>query len=137
MFCQLSHCFILLFKLSTLEDPSWDKSLVRQTVDVVELLEKFAAVMGETPAAAGFLGDPEVIGDQNIFFKSSRIMRALATNWRKDLDGEQTKPVTDGLGMPNEQQTPFVSGEIDEYFMMNLANDQWLSDIFVSLNGSA
>ncbi|CAM1508658.1 Fc.00g055060.m01.CDS01 [Cosmosporella sp. VM-42] len=39
-FTQLARYIAVLYKLSTLDDPSWDKCLVRSTVDVIQVMDQ-------------------------------------------------------------------------------------------------
>lgn len=40
MFFQFSLALVSLYKLSTLDDPAWDKNMVRDTVNILEILDR-------------------------------------------------------------------------------------------------
>ncbi|KAJ9133831.1 Transcriptional regulator WAR1 [Pleurostoma richardsiae] len=133
VFSQLSRCFITLYRLSTLDDPAWDKSLVKANLNIVTLIERFAGIMEEIPEVAGLVGDPtSSITEQTIFTKAAKIMREMAVRWRIELDGEQQPNAAAGPEGQTGQVAPIVSDRIGEELMMDFGSDPWLSDIFVS-----
>ncbi|KAL4801859.1 fungal-specific transcription factor domain-containing protein [Aspergillus unguis] len=52
------HSIIVLYQLSTFENPSWDLTTVRRTVDVLSILGNVVQNMSEVAAAAGLEGAP-------------------------------------------------------------------------------
>ncbi|KAL1881220.1 hypothetical protein Daus18300_001071 [Diaporthe australafricana] len=50
---QAVRCTITLYRLSTLNDPAWDRQAVRNTADVVSILERFAGFMHQVQGEAG------------------------------------------------------------------------------------
>jgi hypothetical protein len=55
IFAQLSHCLVVLFRLSTFESPNvpWDTQRIRQELDLGKLVELWAERWDGIPAAAG------------------------------------------------------------------------------------
>ncbi|PWY73034.1 hypothetical protein BO70DRAFT_381779 [Aspergillus heteromorphus CBS 117.55] len=52
-FTQLARYLIVLFKLSTLSDPAWDRTLVRSTVDVLEVMDRLIGNIEHAKGPAG------------------------------------------------------------------------------------
>ncbi|XXG98168.1 hypothetical protein Hte_004489 [Hypoxylon texense] len=68
---QLARCLVVLYRLSTLEDPSWDRQAVRSTVDLLLVLDRVADKLE--------IGSRE-IGEQSsdeVFIQFSRVIRTF------------------------------------------------------------
>ncbi|OJZ84501.1 hypothetical protein ASPFODRAFT_208995 [Aspergillus luchuensis CBS 106.47] len=74
MWFQLVRCIVLLKHLSTFEDPAWDRDIVRQEVDMLELLEW----MGEKAEMASI--EAGETSDDDLFRRVGRMLR-LAREW--------------------------------------------------------
>jgi hypothetical protein len=62
VFAQFFHLFVSIYRLATFEDPSWDRRLVQETIDVSMLLETMERNLLLVKDAAGLDKD----GSQNI-----------------------------------------------------------------------
>ncbi|RAH56054.1 C6 transcription factor [Aspergillus piperis CBS 112811] len=74
MWFQLVRCIVLLKHLSTFEDPAWDRDIVRQEVDMLNLLEW----MGEKAEMASV--EAGEMSDDDLFRRVGRMLR-LAREW--------------------------------------------------------
>ena len=52
-FTQLARYIVVLYKLSTLSDPTWDTGLVRSTVDVLQVMDQLISNIQHARAAHG------------------------------------------------------------------------------------
>ncbi|BCS11645.1 C6 transcription factor [Aspergillus luchuensis] len=74
MWFQLVRCIVLLKHLSTFEDPAWDRDIVRQEVDMLDLL----VWMGEKAEMASI--EAGEMSDDDLFRRVGRMLR-LAREW--------------------------------------------------------
>jgi hypothetical protein len=81
---QFSHCVILLFKLTSLEELDWDRTDVMKRANVLDILERLAQRFDSIPPLLGLVDshNPEETG---IFFKSPRLIRVLKTTISAEL----------------------------------------------------
>jgi hypothetical protein len=65
IFAQLSHCLVVLFRLSTFESPNvpWDTQRIRQELDLGKLVELWAERWEGVAAAADL--DTNMMGDKD------------------------------------------------------------------------
>ncbi|KAK9334285.1 hypothetical protein V1521DRAFT_486542 [Lipomyces starkeyi] len=66
-FSQLFHTTILLFRLSTLDDPSWDKAAARKVIDPLLVIDQFADSMAKVAETLGLENDLVERNVYNIF----------------------------------------------------------------------
>jgi len=84
MFAQFSHCTILLFRLTALDEPDWDRNDVMKRANLLDILERVIQRLDSIPLLVGLVdsGDPEETG---IFFKSARLLRVLKATFSAEL----------------------------------------------------
>lgn len=84
MFIQLSQTQVALYRLTTCEDPAWDKEALRNTADLLVILdrtaERFEAMATVYPLTTG-----EEETDTTIFTKATKIMRNIKASWEPAL----------------------------------------------------
>lgn len=85
---QISHCFGILFSLSTCEDPAWDCQLVRSTCDLAVVLSTIAEIATQASVEAGETADEDLFS-------------ALSGNMRRFREGFLLK-----LSQLEQQQNP-------------------------------
>jgi hypothetical protein len=71
-----AYCAKVVYKLSRLQDESWDPSIVRDTVDVIGLLEQCAAVSDHCNAKL-----KEETGEDSVFALAAKTLRETAPQW--------------------------------------------------------
>ncbi|KAL4812950.1 hypothetical protein BDW67DRAFT_178308 [Aspergillus spinulosporus] len=81
IFAQMVHNLVVLYQLTTFEDPSWDVATVRKTVDVLSILEAVIRNMGEVAAAAGLEGEPE----SDVFSVVAKMYKSVQVGWEVNL----------------------------------------------------
>jgi hypothetical protein len=73
---MFAYCAKVIYKLSRLQDGSWDSSIVHDTVDVVGLLEQCAAVSDHCNAQL-----KEETGEDSVFAIAAKTLRETAPQW--------------------------------------------------------
>lgn len=113
IFTQMAHCIIALFRLTTFDDPIWDRGLVRETADLSLILERIIEKHNQAKVAADLnYGASE---GKDVFSETARTIVSIKTWWDAKLAAE----LTDNAVL---NETP---GDMN----MDLPDDQWLKDI--------
>jgi hypothetical protein len=113
-----SYCLKLLHKLSTLQDPNWDTAVVRETVDLVELLQHCAAVADR----CNELLKAET-GEDSVFLVAAKTLRDTAPSWKVTLVQE---PQLDG----DATLEGWASAEAMDLPPIDFSDDFWLNAPF-------
>jgi hypothetical protein len=128
---QFSHCIILLFKLTSLEDSDWDRTDVMKRANLLDILERLAQRFDSIPPLLGLV-DSHVPEDTGIFFKSSRLIRALKNTFLAELAQNSleidVRPSFD-LETPDIMKESFSQDDIDMLFG---GDPLWNELLFVS-----
>lgn len=125
-FFQFSRVIVSLFRLSTLEDPSWDKAMVRNTANVLDYLDRTGYSMKRCIETAMSPDDP----DWCVLEKGIRIVQSIKQGWEpklmeiwypslapSDLNGDEFVPPAPDLAM----------------LPINGLDDAWMMQIFGSM----
>jgi hypothetical protein len=121
IFSQMSHQMVLIYRLTTLEEPDWDRQFVRQTLDAIALLDQISDKFAFIPAEAGVISDrPE--GD--IFTRCVRAVKTLKTAWEPHFAQAQVGMVNSGSDTLDALMTENVSFDFADGL------NSWFSDIF-------
>ncbi|KAK9310998.1 Zn(II)2Cys6 transcription factor [Lipomyces starkeyi] len=119
-FSQLFHTTILLFRISTLDDPSWDKAAARKVIDPLFVIDQVADSMAKVAETLGLEND---LVERNMFTIYSEVMRSMKKGWEGKL-AESSKPE----GSSKQQRT----SEIPETLPIDFSDDLWFRDILNS-----
>jgi hypothetical protein len=117
---SFSHGTQVLYKLSILEHPGWDRAVVRATADVLWYLEQCAEKMAQTDEAISGEG-----GQTSVFLKGCEAMRATVVSWGQALESAGTDSVTTGL-----TSDASVGLEATDVSWMNFGDDVWFPEVF-------
>lgn len=71
----------ILFRLSYVEDPAWERRMIRNTIDVIEELETGADRFAAIPQAL----ELQVL-ENDVYTRTAPMLRACSTLWRRRLD---------------------------------------------------
>ncbi|KAL4904012.1 hypothetical protein BDW74DRAFT_179102 [Aspergillus multicolor] len=85
IFAQMVHNLVVLYQLSTFDNPSWDVDAVRKTVDVLDILSTVIKNMGLVPGAAGLESDLGSDGDGDVFSVVARMYKSVFVGWEVNL----------------------------------------------------
>lgn len=124
---QFSHSAQVLYRLSLLEDPGWDRTLVRQTADVVAYLRR-ASVKTQEVHDMGYFDFGGT--SDNMFEKAAAGLRSATGIWCATLD--QVGAVATRAAQPT---TGVVMEDPLEPVLAEVLDDTWLTDMFVSWEG--
>jgi hypothetical protein len=129
-FSQFTHCLVILFKLSTFEEPGWDLGDIKRRADVFVILDRAYEIIINVPAAVGIV---DADGPRKgLFFKSAFLFRAIKALFLAEMPpklqtGDLQTPESNAL---SESLAQFGPGPTPDEVSFNLSTEPWLSDIF-------
>ncbi|KAH6842671.1 hypothetical protein B0I37DRAFT_314639 [Chaetomium sp. MPI-CAGE-AT-0009] len=80
---NLAHCLLVLYKLSILDEPTWNRRAVRDRIDLLTALDQLGAGFDEIAARRQFDTGPTV--DDDPFSRFAKMVRSMKTNWAPEL----------------------------------------------------
>ncbi|ORY58884.1 uncharacterized protein BCR38DRAFT_413199 [Pseudomassariella vexata] len=128
IFTHWNHAIHVLYRLSLLEAPDWDRAAVRQALDVTAVLNEVAYRMAQVPCAIHI-----VVGerDRDLFSRGATALRATATRWGAALG--HVPGENDAIGNPGGENSLDSLGEEvtqEEPTIVDFGDDAWLTDLF-------
>lgn len=125
IFYQFSFALVSLYKLSTLEDPAWDKGMVRNTANVLEFLDRCTYNMKRCADSIPDLDpdDPQ----WNIWEKGVKMCHSIKQGWEPKLM-EAWYPNMPGNGAGSA--LPQTGSEIPDVFPINGLDDAFMMEFF-------
>lgn len=118
-FAQLARYIVVLYKLSTLDDPAWDTGLVRSTIDLLFVLDEIINNLKEVREICGESPDDGIIA------RSVRIFSSV-----RSLCGAKLAADTDGSNHPSFQNATSENGIFLDSMSIEGLGDIWMRDIF-------
>ena len=116
---QIVRCLQLLYQISTLDDPAWNSSDVRSSIDILATMDLVISNLSQVPAMVS-LSSPEDSGE-DVFTRSAHQFRSLRTSWaaalshRAEPSSSTTMPenlaIAGGYGVPEEWEISWLSGD--------------------------
>jgi hypothetical protein len=113
------HCIKIVYRLSTLHnDSAWNPSIVKDSVDLVRILEQAASAV--ELANAAFKAQT---GEDSVLAVAAETMRATAPNWRVPEPSVNVRDLAAASGW---------GAAVDglDTSMLDFPEDFWLSDVF-------
>lgn len=139
IWCQVAHSLMTLYKLSTLDEPAWDRDALRRDLDLLEVCDLIIRGMDEAgarrrPEMSGMATvPPQCPADTDIFSACGRMIVSMRNAWAAELAAQQP----DAADPAAADQGPADSGGFVENFNagglavpVNFLDDAWLTDIF-------
>lgn len=135
VYVSMSHIQAMLYRLTTSEDPAWDKQVLRNTADLLVLLDKTIDVFCKVGEVYCLRTDDS---DGTVFLKGARILRNVRNFWEPAL----TQILNNNLPTPNSQTSQPLNTmpPLEPKMMMDTnpvlgpgfdLNDMtWMTDIF-------
>lgn len=123
-FTQLSRYIAVLYKLSTLNDPNWDTSLVRSTVDLLLVLDQVISNLEAANVTGGDSSTDGVIGRTARLFSSVRMWCGA-----KFGDGTGGGPGGGTGNHESQAQAPAENAMLMEPMLLQSLDDAWVNDI--------
>lgn len=131
-FAQFTHSLVVLLRLTTLEEPGWDREEVRGRVDVFDVLDRACEMVDRIP---GELGLVDAEGPRSgLFFKTNYLFRAIKQLFlrhakEKAPEVEQSVSMA-GKGVKSGLEASVIQASTTEdEFIMDLSNEPWLADL--------
>lgn len=129
VFSQMSRLLVNLFRLTTFEDPAWDKSLVRNSFDILLVLDGVIGMMKEASQQTRLINDHP---DDDVFTRGARMMQYLKQSWEGHL-----LPAAPALAGGEPAPLEGVASEymhLPPSFPMDLFDEALMVDIWSSLD---
>lgn len=114
VYSNMARCFITIYRLTTFENPEWDRRIVRESLNISLFLDKAEQNFARVAEAAGL--DVGGLEDPDFFTLMASKLRILKT----------TCDVAAGFIMAS-YNTPLADGVGD--FSMEALDDDWLRDL--------
>lgn len=127
IFSQLSKCLITLYKLSSLDDPSWPKAEVRKMADVLTILDMVIHNLAQASTVAAF--DSSDMGE-DIFNRTAKRFKSIRVGWEAKLNTD--------IVMATSEAGPTIDAPLPYDFSVEFPEnewpaDDWLTDIIMSM----
>jgi hypothetical protein len=129
---HFSHAVQILYRLSILDEPDWDRNAVRHSADVITILTEAADNMSLVPAAAGIIEDGSC---PHIFTKGATVLRNTIAVWEAALAqyGVSGVDVSMAASAPTNAPGNEAAYPSDAMpMMMEFGTEGWLTDMFTS-----
>ena len=126
VFFQFSRALVSLFKLSTLEDPAWDRNMVRNTANVLEILDR---VLYNLKKSSRIMPDPDN-PEYNVYEKGVKMVQSIKQVWEPKLM-EVWFP-----NLPSDEinnQYVQTGPPLPEVMPMTGFDDAWMLEVFGSI----
>jgi len=127
IFSQLVRCLVTLYRLSTLDDPAWNKNGVQKTADLLLILDQVTNNMEQVSVLAGLDNNDSVEGD--VFSRTAKMFRSIRPEWEAILVGPDALMVSTLPTLPNANDPP-----LHEAFALDHYENDWLMDLFLAPN---
>lgn len=141
-YVEMSHMQATLYRLTTVEDPAWDKDIIRSNTDLIYFLDKTIELFSRVDEVYPVRTDDH---DGTLFTKGAKILRNLRNSWEPILAPylrEAALPTPNSQGqVVNTAINPMdasavanaglvVDGVGDPTAGLDLTDMTWMSDIF-------
>ncbi|UZP41490.1 hypothetical protein NXS19_009306 [Fusarium pseudograminearum] len=133
VYIQLSQVQIALYRLTTSEDPAWDKEVVRHTADLLVLLDQVIEFFTRIDSVYRMKTSA---GEETVFLMGAKIMRNIRNSWEpilsRHLSSVPLSTANQGTVQSMPAQNPQDQQSIDmaAVNMMDFGDITWMSDVF-------
>ncbi|KAI1390648.1 uncharacterized protein F4822DRAFT_393909 [Hypoxylon trugodes] len=134
-----------LYRLMVVDDPEWDRNIVKNSIDLMAVMERTANQYAQVASACGLevSDDPEFT---DYFTKASNALRATIVAWGATLEqtglgsGTGTGPSAGVAAGPRAASTTVdqmpQEPVVPEFMSMDWLEDPWLTDMLQSWEGN-
>ena len=84
---NMAHCALIIYRLSTLDDPAWNRRAVRDRIDLLAILDQLKAGFEEVATQRQLDTGPSV--EEDSFSKFIKMVRSMKSNWAPELAAVQ------------------------------------------------
>ncbi|KAM0562440.1 hypothetical protein ACHAPJ_002130 [Fusarium lateritium] len=132
IYIHLSQIQIALYRLTTSEDPAWDKDLVRNTADLLSLLDQVVGFFTQIDSVYKMKANG---GEETVFLMGAKIMRNIRTSWEptlsRHLGTTSSSAAAQGADQPIPTSHPTqATMDMTSVSMMDFGDITWMSDVF-------
>lgn len=133
LFSQFLHCLVVLFRLTTINEPGWDPEEVKKRADVFVVIDRACDVIDRIPVELGIV---DADGPRSgLLFKTTYLFRAIKTLLMAEMAPHMPPiappPQGRSAAVDAVNAADSVAGApVPDDFLMDLAAEPWLSDIF-------
>lgn len=114
------HCLATLYRLSTLDDPAWDKDGVRKTADLLLILDQVINNMEQVATLAGL--DNTDSSDGDVFSRTAKRFGSIRLQWEAKLRPEDLLVSTISDPPNADEMSP------SEALALNFQDNDWMMD---------
>ncbi|KAF4344954.1 Zn(II)2Cys6 transcription factor [Fusarium beomiforme] len=135
IYIQLSQVQIALYRLTTSEDPAWDKELVKNTADLLVLMDQVIDFFLRLDSAYKLKVSP---GEETVFVMGAKIMSNVKSSWEPTLSRHlrNALPISTNQGAgqpiptPPPAQTSQPAMDMSNINMIDFGDVTWMGDVF-------
>ena len=127
IFSQLVRCLITLYRLSTLEDPAWDRKAVQKTADLLVIFDQVIENMEQVAAIAR--QDNNGSTEEDTFSRTAKMFRSIRPGWEAKLVSLDSQTVSTLPTLPIGTDIP-----LPEVTLTDQMDRDWLMDLFLPPN---
>lgn len=121
MISQLIRCLALLYHLSTLEEPGWNKEYVQSTIDLLQILDALIEKTAQVPIAAGIDNTGCEEAEVDVFTRTGRRFKSLRPGWAAALGRADEQTRVNGHNIMGSSQMDEIAD-----FNLDWLDDDWL-----------
>lgn len=127
----LSTMQVMLYRITTCEFSMWDKSIVRSTADILEIIDRTVEVFQNVPAVYPLRDDDEI---GNLYTNGARHLKNLRATWQPMVArhlGNLPTPNSQVMGVsPAGAATALNETLLGEDQATDFNDISWMADIF-------
>lgn len=133
MFFQFSRALVNLYRISTLEDPAWDKCAVRETANLLEIIDR---LVEQTQKAAHHLcpNTPNQDYGMTLFGRGMRMVQSLKQAWSakltEDIPGPPEMP---GSVCVNDTEIGPAGSTLPDILPLDGFDDAWMMEFLAAM----
>ncbi|POR34546.1 Uncharacterized protein TPAR_05276 [Tolypocladium paradoxum] len=132
VYVSMSHMQAVLYRLTTSEDPAWDKEILRNTADLLALLDQTIDKFGKVGDVYSLKTDDS---EGTIFSKGARILRNVRNSWEPALSqylgGSLPTPSSQAMSCSAMEPRLMVENPLaNDTPSLDLNDMAWMTDIF-------
>lgn len=117
---QFARCVVILYKLSTLDDPAWDRGAVCNTVDLLKLLDQMMDNLELASSEAGEQADDDLLKQITL---RGRMSRAWLSTKMVAKEGEES-----AWAATNSDENMLDQNQQSQMDSMGFGNDMWFGE---------
>ncbi|KAK9319612.1 hypothetical protein V1517DRAFT_310580 [Lipomyces orientalis] len=123
---QLGGKVFLLYRLMALDDPAWDRDLVRRTANLSQILDQITTNLQHVAATAGW--KHQLPGQEDVFLQSTKVIGMLKA-WAESIPDANSGASNDQMQVLEDQQSGPEQLLASAIFPSFDQNDLWSKDI--------